>query len=308
MKLFLALLYKIIPLYTTIAIGYILSHYFGVKREKIAWVLIYILGPVVMFFATLSIEFKSEILFLPIFVFIFGSTLAFFTLWYYKKDWKDASLNTLAFTNGTGNTGYFGIPLAMLLLEPELANIFIFVTLASLIYENTTGFYVTAKSNFSASDAFKKILKLPLIYAIILGLILNINGFSIPEFFVPHFETLKWAYGILGMMMLGMGMKGFTKTDIDFKYIKVAYFYKFIFWPFSFLLVIFIDMNFVEFLNKDLHQILFLFSIVPLAGNTVTLAILLNAKPEKASFTVLLSTAISIIYIPIMYTIYQTLY
>jgi predicted permease len=300
MKLFFALLYKIIPLYITIALGYILSHYFGVKREKIAWLLIYILGPIVMFFATLSIEFKAEILFLPIFVFIFGSSLAFFTLWYYKKDWQDASINTLAFTNGTGNTGYFGIPLAMLLLEPQLANIFIFATLASLLYENTTGFYVTAKSNFSAKDALKKIMKLPLIYAIILGLSLNINGYSIPEFIVPHFETLKWVYGILGMMMLGMGMKGFTKDDIDFKYIKVAYFYKFIFWPLSFLLVIFLDIWFFNFLGNDIHQVLFLFSIVPLAGNTVTLAILLNAKPEKASFTVLLSTLISVVYIPVV--------
>ena len=53
------------------------------------------------------------------------------------------------------------------------------------------------------------------------------------------------------------------------------------------------------FLNDDLYKVMFLFSIVPLAGNTVTLAVLLNAKPEKASFTVLLSTIISIIYIPV---------
>ena len=56
--------------------------------------------------------------------------------------------------------------------------------------------------------------------------------------------------------------------------------------------------------NSDIYKILFLFSIVPLAGNTVTLAVLLNAKPEKASFTVLLSTLISIIYIPILLIVY----
>ena len=45
-------------------------------------------------------------------------------------------------------------------------------------------------------------------------------------------------------------------------------------------------------------------SIVPLAGNTVTLAVLLNAKPEKTSFAVLLSTLISVAYIPIVITLY----
>jgi len=51
-------------------------------------------------------------------------------------------------------------------------------------------------------------------------------------------------------------------------------------------------------------KVLFLFSVVPLAGNTVTLAVLLKARPEKASFTVLLSTLISVLYIPIALIIY----
>ena len=49
---------------------------------------------------------------------------------------------------------------------------------------------------------------------------------------------------------------------------------------------------------------MFLFSIVPLAGNTVTLAVLLKAKPEKASFTVLLSTSVSVVYIPVVLALY----
>ena len=299
MPLLFALLQKIIPLYLIIFVGYILSSYFGFSRQKIAFFLIYILGPIVIFFATLSIELKPQIVSLPIFVFSFGTILAFFVMWYFKRVWKDPSLNTLAFTVGTGNTGYFGIPLAMLLLDQELANIFIFATLASLLYENTTGFYVTAKSNFTALESIKKVLKLPLLYAFILGLYLNILGFHIPEFFIPHFETLKWIYGIFGMMMLGMGLKGFNlQNDFDIKYIGVAYCFKFLLWPGTVLSLIFIDTHFWNFLGNDIHKILFLFSIVPLAGNTVTLAILLNARPEKASFTVLLSTLISIIYIP----------
>jgi malate permease and related proteins len=68
--------------------------------------------------------------------------------------------------------------------------------------------------------------------------------------------------------------------------------------------LIFLDKNFIGFLNDEIYKVIFLFSIVPLAGNTVTLAILLKAKPEKASFTVLLSTLISIVYIPIVLAIY----
>jgi predicted permease len=301
MNLFFILLGKIAPLYLNIFIGYVLTTYLKIKRDFIAFILIYILGPVVIFFATLSIEINTQLIFLPIFVFLFGSMIAFFILYRYKKQWSDASINTLAFTCGTGNTGYFGIPLAMILLEPQLANIFIFATLASLLYENTTGFYVTAKGNFTARQSILKVIKLPLLYAFILGLSLNALGFRTPEVIIPYFEILKWCYGILGMMMLGMGMKGFSlHSDFDLKYIKVAYFYKFIVWPLCVLVLIFIDTHWWHFLNEDIHKVLFLFSIVPLAGNTVTLAVLLNAKPQKASFTVLLSTLISVVYIPLV--------
>ncbi|XPV52322.1 MAG: AEC family transporter [Halarcobacter ebronensis] len=225
MNIFFIILGKIAPLYLNIGIGYILARYFRIKREQIAFLLVYILGPIVIFFAVLSIEINMQLVFLPLFIFIFGSVIAFYILKKYKNEWKDASVNTLAFTCGTGNTGYFGIPLAMILLEPSVANIFIFGTLASLLYENTTGFYVTAKGSFTARQSIIKVLKLPLLYAFIAGLSFNLVGFRTPEVIVPYFENLKWAYGILGMMMLGMGMKGFNlHEDFDKKYIRISYF------------------------------------------------------------------------------------
>jgi len=305
LNILLIILGKIFPLYITILAGYLLTRFFKIKREQIAFLLVYILGPVVIFFAVLSIEINFQLIFLPLFIFLFGTTIAFYILKKYKNEWNDASVNTLAFTCGTGNTGYFGIPLAMILLEPNAANIFIFGTLASLLYENTTGFYVTAKGSFTARESIMKILKLPLLYAFIAGVIFNILGFRTPEFIVPYFENFKWAYGLLGMMMLGMGMKGFNiHEDFDRKYIRISYFFKFIFWPGVILAIIFIDKTFINFLNDEIYKVMFLFSIVPLAGNTVTLAVLLKAKPEKASFTVLLSTLISIVYIPVVLALY----
>lgn len=305
MNIFFTILAKVAPLYANIFIGYILARYFRVKREWVAFILVYILGPVVIFFAVLSIEINLQLLFLPIFIFVFGSAIAFYILHKYKNEWNDSSANTLAFTCGTGNTGYFGIPFAMILLEPSAANMFIFGTLASLLYENTTGFYVTAKGAFTARQSIMKILKLPLLYAFIAGVSFNLVGFRTPDFVIPYFENIKWIFGILGMMMLGMGMKGFNlHEDFDKKYIKISYFFKFIFWPGVILSIIFVDKNFIGFLNEEIYRVMFLFSVVPLAGNTVTLAVLLKAKPEKASFTVLLSTLISIVYIPVVLALY----
>lgn len=305
MSIFFLLLLKIFPLYINIILGYFSTKLLHVQRESIANILIYILGPIVVFSATLSVKIDLSILFLPIFFYIFCSVIAFIALFVFKNTWNDATSNILAFSAGTGNTGYFGIPLAIIFFPPYLADIYIFTVLASLLYESTTGFYVTAKGNFTVKESINKMLKLPILYAFILGIALNLLGVGIPEEVSSYTAQFKGAYGILGMMMLGMGLVGLKRgSDLDVKFISITFILKFIFWPLAILGVIYLDRNFYMFLNEDLYKVMFLFSIVPLAGNTVTLAVLLNAKPEKASFTVLVSTIVSVLYIPIVLALY----
>lgn len=305
MSIFFLLLLKIFPLYINIVLGYFSTKLLQVQRESIASILIYILGPIVVFSATLSVKIDLSILFLPIFFYVFCSLIAFIALFVFKNTWNDATSNILAFSAGTGNTGYFGIPLAIIFFPPYLADIYIFTVLASLLYESTTGFYVTAKGNFTVKESINKMLKLPILYAFILGITLNLIGVTIPQEVSSYTAQFKGAYGILGMMMLGMGLVGLKRgSDLDVKFISITFILKFIFWPLAILGVIYLDRNFYMFLNEDLYKVMFLFSIVPLAGNTVTLAVLLNAKPEKASFTVLVSTIVSVLYIPIVLALY----
>ncbi|WP_419768094.1 AEC family transporter [Arcobacter sp.] len=301
MSLFFLILLKVFPIYINVILGYLSTKYLHVKRESIAALLIYILGPIVVFSATLSVKINFAVAFLPIFLYIFCSVLAFGSLYLFKNSWSDPTGNILAFSAGTGNTGYFGIPLAIIFFPPALADIYIFTVLTSLLYESTTGFYVTAKGNFTVSQALKKMSKLPILYAFILGIILNLVGFEIPQAISSYTAQFKGAYGILGMMMLGMGLIGLKNSDdnFDVKFISIAFFMKFIFWPLSIVGFIYLDKTFFMFLNEDLYKVLFLFAIVPLAGNTVTLAVLLNAKPEKASLAVFLSTVVSVIAIPL---------
>jgi len=307
LSLFFLLLLKIFPLYVNIAFGYLSTQFLNVSRESIANLLIYILGPIVVFSAAISVKINMAVVFLPVFFYLFGSILAFLLLYIFRNRWNDPTGNILAFSGATGNTGYFGIPLAIIFFPPYLADIYIFTVLASLLYESTTGFYVTAKGNFTVKEALKKISRLPLIYAFIAGISLNLLGFEIPKTISEYTAQFKGAYGILGMMLIGMGLVGLKLNkdeDLDIPFISILFFMKFLFWPLAILGIILLDKTFFMFLNEDLYRVMFLFSILPLAGNTVTLAVLLNAKPQKASFVVLLSTIVSIVYIPFVMMLY----
>jgi malate permease and related proteins len=242
LSIFFTLLGKIIPLYFSVFLGFIATYKLSCDKETIAKILLYILAPLIVLNATISVKLDMQVLFLPISFFLFSTFLAFFLLFVFKKIYPDNTANLLAFSTSTGNTGNIGIPLAILFLEPKLVDIFIFSILASILYQNSVGYYITAKGNFSAKESIKKVLKLPVLYAFILGIIINLNGIKIPEVLFSYSEFLKGAYAILGMMLIGMGMEKFRNNNsFDIKFISYTLFIKFIIWPLATLIFIYFD-------------------------------------------------------------------
>ncbi|WP_419678276.1 AEC family transporter [Aliarcobacter lanthieri] len=306
MSIFFTLLGKIIPLYISIILGFLSTYILKCDKETVAKILLYLLSPLIIFNAALNVNLSASILFLPIFFFLFSSILSFLLLAYFKRVYSDNTANLLAFSTSTGNTGNIGIPLAILFLEPSMVDVFIFTVLASLLYQNSVGYYITAKGNFSAKQSLLKMLKLPVLYAFILGIICNLLDIKLPEVFENYNDYLKGAYTVFGMMIVGMGLEHIrTNGSFDIKFISYAMFIKFILWPAVVLAFIFIDKTFIHFLNDGLYTVMFLFSIVPLAGNTVTVATLLNVKPQMMSIALFISTVISLFYIPLILYLYM---
>jgi predicted permease len=252
MTVFFTLLGKIIPLYFSIILGVFSTAILKCNKETIAKILLFLLGPLITLNATINVKFDLSVVFLPIYFFTFSTVLAFTVLYFAKKIYNDNTANLLAFSTATGNTGNLGIPLAIIFLEPSLVDIFIFTVLASLLYQNSVGYYITAKGNFSTMQSIKKVIKLPVLHAFILGLIVNLNDIQIPQMFADYSAYLKGAYVILGMMLIGMGLEKFrSDNSIDIKFISLALFVKFIIWPLVTIIFIFLDKNFFHILTES---------------------------------------------------------
>ncbi|OCL98595.1 Membrane transport protein [Aliarcobacter thereius] len=305
MSLFLTLFIKIIPMYFSIVLGFFSTYFLKCDKESIAKILLYILSPLIVFNATLNVKLSLEVAFIPMFFFIFSTILSFVLLYIFTKVFKDNRANLLAFSASTGNTGNIGIPLAIIFLPNDLVDVFIFSILASILYQNSVGYYITAKGNFSAKESLKKVLRLPVLHAFLLALVLNIFGASIPDIFLSYESYLKGAYSILGVMIVGMGLEKLKGNNaFDWSFISYSMFIKFVIWPSSVLLFIFLDKNYFMFLNEGYYLLMFLFSIVPLAGNTVIVATVLNVKPEMMSITLFISILIGVVYIPFVMWLY----
>ncbi len=303
--MFKDLLLKLIPLYLMIFLGYISAKKLSAQKETIAKLLIYIIAPVIIFFGALKVEINFANMSFP---FLFYFVCCFICILFYfigKFFYKtDSTKNILAFTSGTGNTGYFGLPVIGILFGDQAFNLAIIMILGTILYENTLGFFITAKGNHTIEESLIKVVKLPGLYAFALGIILNLLHLEPNEIILSTIQQFKGAYTLLGMMMIGMGLSTINGFSFDLKFISLAFLAKFIVWPLIIFGLVFLDKSFFHIYNSMIHKIFLLMSIVPLAANTVAFATELHCHPEKAALTVLLGTLFALFYIPLMVSIF----
>lgn len=298
MDIFAALFTNLIPLYILIALGWIAGRYFSVERQSLGSLGIYILMPIVAFGFVAGLEFQPEYALLPLIVFALftGVTLVFYAIG--KRIFPDNRANLMAMCAGSGNTGYFGLPLVLLLFDPQWIAVYIFAMMGGSIYEATVMFYIANRGKFDARQSLMKLLKFPTLYTIAAALIVNASGTQLPAQFTTYWEYAKGAYILIGMMIIGVSLSKAEKLVIGPRFLSLVFLGKFIVWPLSALALVWLDRSIFGLFSPEIHRLLIVMSIVPPAANIAAFAAQLDMRPEKAATTILLGTVFALFYIP----------
>ncbi|MEH6564885.1 MAG: AEC family transporter [Halopseudomonas sp.] len=296
----LALLYKLLPLYVTVGLGWLAGRYLDASGKHIAGIMMYIVTPSVIFAGVMNAPLSPEVVLLPFLTFSLCSLLGLLHLWLARRCLHDGSANMIPLSVGTGNTGYFGIPVALLLFGEQGLSIYIVCMLGTTLFENSVGFYLAARGRFGVRDCLIKVLRLPSLYAFFLAVLLNFGGMSIPAAFMPLFDNLRGAYSIFGMMIIGMSILSFHGLAGNLRFTGLAFAGKFISWPLAALLFWWLDSQFLHIYDVAVYRAILLISITPIAANTVVIATLLDTSPRQVAGTALLSTLVALVYIPLM--------
>lgn len=296
----LALLYKLLPLYITVVLGWLAGRYLEASGKHIAGIMLYIMTPSVVFSGVMAAPLSPEVILLPVLTFGLCTLIGVAHLWLAKRFIDDGSASLMPLSAGTGNTGYFGIPVALLLFGQEGLALYIVCMLGTTLFENSVGFYLAARGRYSLKDSLVRVARLPSVYAFGLAVVLNLSGFTIPDVFTPLFDNLRGAYSILGMMIIGMGILSFRGLAGNLRFTGLAFLGKFVSWPLAALAFWWLDANFFGVYNLAVYQAIFLISITPIAANTVVIATLLDTAPKQAAGTALLSTLFALAFIPLM--------
>jgi predicted permease len=294
---------KIFPLYILIFLGYLGGRMFKVERMSIASLLFYIVIPIVFFDVALNTIITPRFLLLPV---IFFCTSIFLCFVYYhmaKRIWDDGHANLIAFAAGTANTGYFGFPIALMIFNEQVVGLYMLANIGLSLYDYTVGAYVIASGKASKRETLYKVSRLPMIYAFMIGIVINNAGYDLPQSFQEITNHMKGTYVVLGMMTIGLGLSTVKKLSFNWKFLWLFLSSKFIASPLIMLGIIALDLRFFHTFDPIIHQVMLLLSIVPPAANTVIFATINDCHPNDASSGVLIGTIIAMIYVPTMVAI-----
>lgn len=300
MQLFLLLLAKLIPLYAIIVLGFIAGKILKVQKENIAVLLIYVIAPVVIFHGAVTTKISWSALSLPVLFFLLCCGLCGIFYVIASVFWTDANRNIVAFAAGTGNTGYFGIPVALAIFDEQILSLVVLCILGFVLYENSVGFFTVAKGHHTLRESLQKVARLPTLYAFALGLLVNVSHVPLGQIYSDVVLSFRGAYTVLGMMMIGLGLSSLKHFRIDLQFVGLTFFAKFLVWPAIVYALVVADTVYFGFYDSSVHNVMILMSIVPLAANSVAFAAELRAEPEKTATAVLLSTLFALFYIPLI--------
>lgn len=304
MAIFSLVFFKVLSSLLSVVIGYLSGRFSNVEKDSIASLLFYFVAPIVFFAIPTSTELTFSSLGITGITFIICSFLGFFSYWLYGKIWQDSHRNILAFSAGTGNSGYVVLPVATSIFNDNTLSIYVLGLIGISIYDASIGCYFCARSVSTFKESMLKIARLPLLNAFFLGCTLSLLGFQLPSFFQEFVSNMKGAYSILGMVMIGLALSQIKKFELDLKFTAAAFSSKFLFYPIAFNIFIIFDRFFLGWYNNEYYNALQLLCVAPLATNTIVLASLYKIYPEKVATAVLLSLIFVLIYMPVMALIF----
>ncbi len=297
-------LIQVITLFVMIFLGFLLTKLGMIKLEakgSITNILVYLVVPCMIINSYITTSFDESVItnllwsFLLSFISIVVCTIVIMLVTHF---WKTEQKNILRFAMIFSNAAYMGFPLIEALFSStSLIYASSFLTIFN-IYLWTFGYALVSKS-FNPKKICTSILKTPVIYALIIGLILFFCKVNVPSQIQAPLALIGNMNTPLSMFLIGMVMSQLHfKTVFKNVYMWLTIFIKLIICPFISLGILYL---FKMCVNVDtlMLQVIFILMACPCVSITSVFAIQFNYDEDLAVSSVVVSTLLSMISLPL---------
>ncbi|OES45410.1 AEC family transporter [Domibacillus iocasae] len=292
MAVFISVLIQIIlPMFLLIAAGAFLHRKYTLHMPTLSQLTINFFLPMVCFVNIYETELSGKTAVIVfVYLVLFNGLLIVAAMLISKLAGFDRKLSS-SFQNSAvlSNSGNYGLPVSGLVFaaNPLGLSIQIIISIFQNLLTYTWGFYNSVSASADNENVLKKVLKLPVLHALVLAVMLKAAGIKIPVFLWSPIENSSNAFLAVALITLGAQCAYMKITSIS-KPLILAVATRLLLSPMIGLLVIFLlDVH------GTLAQAMFIASSFPTSRNSALLALEYDNYPEFASQTVIVTTVLS---------------
>lgn len=292
MSIFLSVMIQvIIPMFLLIFAGTLLHRKFTLNLPTLSNIIIYFLLPIVCFKNIYEAKIASNVIWLVLlYLGLFNGTLISTSLLISKSFKFDKKLSS-TFQNSSvlSNSGNYGLPVSSLVFmqNPLGLSIQIIVAVSQNILTYTWGFYNSVSASTERNNVIKKIIRMPILHALIIALIFRLFDIKIPQFIYTPLDNSADAFVALALITLG-GQVAYIHIKSISKIVIFTSLYRLVLSPIVGLVIILL-LN----IEGTIAQALFISSSFPSNRSASLLALEYDNYPEIASSVVIITTLAS---------------
>ncbi|WP_100397900.1 AEC family transporter [Bacillus sp. FJAT-44742] len=281
--------------------GYWLQKKQVLEIRSISAVALYILTPALVFRTFYTTVPDRNYLIIVVFSIVFLVIMLlcnFIVSKIFKWDSKTISGMNLAtiFTNA----GNYGAPLILFAFgEEAFAFAVIYMVVQSLLM-NTFGVYVANRSNMDARGAIRISLKMPVMYALFLGLALQYLNIEMGDSYLGAIDLLADSAIPVVMVILGMQLATISVKSFQWGLVGYGTILRLVLSP-----VIAYVLTLMMPASPTLAAVLIVSASMPSAATTAMLAVQFDANPKLVSSITLVTTVLSVPSLWILLTLLQ---
>jgi malate permease and related proteins len=269
--------------------GAALHRKFKFNLKTFSNLIVYFLLPIVCFLNIYEAETSSDVIGLVLMYLVLFNTVLVVLSSIISKLLKFDRKLTSTFKNSTvlSNSANFGLPVSSLVFvqNPLGLSIQLIVAVAQNIFTYTWGFYNVVSASVEGNNGvIKKILKLPILHALILALLFKFFEIKIPAFIYTPLKNADNAFVAVALITLG-GQIAYIQIKSISRIVIFSSLYRLVLSP-----IVGISVIVLLQLEGTIAQALFISSAFPSNRSASLLALEYDNYPEIASSVVILTT------------------
>lgn len=199
------LLKVVLPIFLIFLTGYIGQKVFSLHIKSISTVSLYLMTPPLIFKSFYTAKLDATYLHIVIYSVLLSTLL----IWLIKfiarlKKYNSSQTSALILSSAFMNNGNFGAPLILFAYGQLAFQYAVVIMILHTIFMSTVGIYYAAKGNFNVKESLYSVLTMPVLHALILGLLWQYCKLPMPDNIYNAISMVGDASIPLIMLVLGM--------------------------------------------------------------------------------------------------------